>query len=198
MKEIKMKKLLSIIIIFLMFLVGCSNESSNIVAPVEQSSQQLSKESLLNLLPLSNILGTVTKTINGLLGGIIQLEQNILDSDGRVINAKAKFEVEPGAFLGIQTITMQVNADNGSIYFYPHMDFNKNCKLNFKLRNVNLSKLGFTSSDTKAEFVFFNENGGTEPIENLGVKLNYGNGEIEVNNAKIEHFSRYGFVRKDD
>ena len=62
---------------------------------------------------------------------------------------------------------------------------------------MNLDNLGFTKSDKKVDFVYFNDLGAIEPITNMGASLNYQNGSLRVISAEINHFSRYGFIRRD-
>ena len=93
---------------------------------------------------------------------------------------------------------MLVDVDNGCISFFPHLNFSKICYLNYQLKYMNLDYIGFTKSDKKASFVYFNDSGTIDPVLNMGVILNYQNGSLRVQSAEITHFSRYGFIRKED
>jgi hypothetical protein len=198
MKEKTVKKILSITAIFLMFFVGCSNNESNISGP-PTNDNQLSKNrlELTNLisdpLPIKYVI--TNKEIDGTKGGLLSFEQDALNSEGTVVHVYAEFEVSPGAFVGTQTISMTADVDNGSIYFYPHMNFSQTCYLNYGLSNMNLVNLGFKKSDKKAYFVYIDDSGTIEPIDNMGVSLNFRNGSLKVNSADISHFSRYAFLR---
>ena len=129
-----MKKLLSIIAVFLMFLVGCSNQENSITSPVSSDGGQFDKPTITTL-ELTTVkeavtnLVTTTKAIDGAIGGKLFFEQEVLSSEGRIVYAYSEFIVSPGAFEGTQTITMTVDVDNGSVSFYPHMNFNQTCYL---------------------------------------------------------------------
>jgi len=200
-----MKHLLSITAVLVKFFVGCSNQENNITGPGTNSVNQLSKESKIltdlsstrlisNLLPFQ--LTTITQVIDGTLGGTVSFVQKVMSSEGREVQVEACFKIPKLAFTGTKNITMTVNVDNGTISFFSHMIFNNTCLLDFRLSNMNLAHLGFVPQDTKAEFVFFNDEGGIETVQSLGVKLDYSTGYIKVQTVKINHFSRYGFVRK--
>jgi hypothetical protein len=177
-----------------MFLVGCSNQENNVTGPTTNDTQ-FSKVTLSDPLPIQ--FATTIKAIDGSIGGKITMVQNVLSSEGRIVQVNSEFEVTAGAFVGIQNITMTVDADNGCVSFSPHMNFSQTCFLNFGLQNMNLANLGFVKGDKKAEFVYFNDYGTIDPVANMGVNVIYGKGNIQVQKGRINHFSRYGFVRKD-
>ena len=77
------------------------------------------------------------------------------------------------------------------------MTFLHSCKLDFEVQNVNLTSLGFTSEDRLVQFVYFSDSGSIEPIESLESKIDFSSGFLKTKQAKIDHFSRYGFFRKD-
>lgn len=203
-----MKRLLSIITMFLMIFVGCSNQENSITGPTTAEFDQNGKISkVLSTLDVETIrtpqnviatkFVTITKVINGVTGGLISLNQDVYNTERNIVHVNANFQIPTGAFIGTQSIVMTVDVDNGSISFFPHMSFLQSCKLDYELQNMNLTNLGFTASDKRAEFVYFNDNGNIDQIENLGVTLNYNKGLLSVAKAKIDHFSRYGFMRKD-
>ena len=104
-----------------MFFVGCSN-------PRKQHNQPGFFGFIVNLVPyeseslvstttkeeVSN-LATITKLIDGTLGGKVALAQKVYSSDGRLVEVNSEFELTAGAFVGTQNITMAVNVDNGCI-----------------------------------------------------------------------------------
>lgn len=201
-----MKHLFSIYVMFLMFLVGCTNQENSITSPTFPDIDLLTKDSriksTLNIKAVleapfvtATKLVSVTKEINGVIGGTLSLNENVFNSEQDVVHAYANFKISAGAFIGIRQITMVIDVDNGCISFFPDMSFLRSCSLDYSLQNMNLVNLGFIPSDRTAEFVYFNDNGSIEPITNLGVSLNYNRGYLSVSSAKIDHFSRYGFLR---
>jgi len=191
-----MKQLLSITAIFLMFFVGCSNNENNITDPTANFDHLGKDASTSSTLPIQ--FATTAKAIDGSVGGELEIQQNVLSSEGRIVEVHSLFEIPAGAFAGTQNITMTVNADNGCISFYPHMNFSQTCFLNYGLYNINLANLGFQKSDKRANFVYFNDSGTIDPITNMGVTIGYKTGSLTVNKAQLTHFSRYGFIRKEE
>ncbi|NWF90180.1 MAG: hypothetical protein HXY50_12060 [Ignavibacteriaceae bacterium] len=202
-----MRRFLSISILFVLFFIGCSNQDNSLTGPVADElndAPQTNRISSALLVESGKVLQTViptqfvtiTQNVIGLTGGVISINQDVYNSERKIVHVNANFEIPKGAFIGTQSITMTIDADNGSISFFPHMTFLQSCRLDFEVRNVNLANLGFNSSDKKADFVYFNDNGNIDPIENLGVTLDYDNSYLLVHRAKIDHFSRYGFFRK--
>jgi len=193
-----MKKLLSAAVVLIALFVGCSNQENNITGPTKNANQFSDVTINSNLKtsdPLPVQFATTTQSIDGSIGGTIILQQNVLSSEGQIVQVNAQFEVAAGAFPGTQSISMTANVDNGCVTFFPHMDFNQTCYLNFGFQNLNLANLGFLPGDKKAQFVYFNDSGTIDPIENMGVTIIYNKGNIKVVKGKIDHFSRYGFVR---
>ena len=175
---------------------------NSINSPVSADFEPSAKVSLTDL-TMTKIdeavsdLATVTKEITGEVGGTISLSQNILSSQGQAVQVTADFEIPANAFAGTQNFTMKVDVDSGSISFFPHITFNKSCKLNFRLTKMELANIGIKPYDLTAKFVYFDESGSIQNIPNMGVQVFYYLGYIAVYNAKIDHFSRYGFIRKE-
>ncbi|NWF90179.1 MAG: hypothetical protein HXY50_12055 [Ignavibacteriaceae bacterium] len=196
-----MKRLFVFAVLITIFLFGCSNQENEITNPALPNTQQFAKPKTtttnLNLISeLESNAAEVTKIIDGKKGDTIHLNQFAKDSEGRVVEVDACFKVLPGAFSGTIRITMSFNADNGCISFLPSMVFDKSCSLDYRISNCNFAKLGFTPEDKKAYFVFFGNDGSIQPVNNSLVIMNQDKGELKVNKAKIDHFSRYGFFRK--
>jgi hypothetical protein len=195
-KEDTMKRLLALLTVLIVMIIGCSNNDS-ITSPVSSNIKQLSTGELtLSKLPMR--FASVSQVIDGNEGGLFLINQEIMSTEGRVVKVDAQFEIPMGAFTGSQNISIRVDVDNGCIYFLPHMNFNLPCYLNYSLQNMNLSNLGFLASDKRTDFCYFDDFGIVSPIPNMGVSLNFNKGNLQVKKANLTHFSRYGFIRKDD
>ncbi len=90
---------------------------------------------------------------------------------------------------------MTADANTGCLTFFPEMNFNQYCKLDYEVKNINLTNLGFTQNTPNALFVYFSDFGPIFPVLNSGVTFNFNQGVLKVTSAKIYHFSRYGFIR---
>ncbi len=203
-----MKQLISIAAIFLIFLAGCSKDV-NINGPIELQTTNGGTEKIIGEyfaleapIEADPEIDTSTvsevKEIDGTIGGVLSIDQNVVSNDGRIVNVKARFQVTPGAFTGNQTISMTADVNNGCLTFSPQMNFNQYCKLDYEIKNINLTNLGFTQNTSAAYFVYFHNSGLILPVLNSGVTFNLNQGVLKVNSARIYHFSRYGFVRSNE
>jgi hypothetical protein len=138
---------------------------------------------------------SVSQNIDGVIGGIIEYNRGIINTEGKVVQVDAKLEIPANAFDGNQIITINFNIDSGYISFTPDLVFSTPCVLNFGLIGLDLAKLGFTSADNAARFVFIDDTGAIFPVSNQSVTFNFVEGVLQVTSAQIKHFSRYGFVR---
>lgn len=202
----EIKKYISVTAIFLMFVIGCSNEmninnptDSNFISeefvPIvgeEQALLAAIEDSQIDSLSASDI-----KEINGITGGVISIVKDVMNSTGEIVKVNARFSITAGAFDSSRTISMRVNVDSAYVSFQPAMIFNQYCKLEIEFRGVNLTNLGFTPNTPSAYFVYFHDSGLILPNINEGITYNYSEGILKVHQSRIYHFSRYGFIRKD-
>ena len=182
-----MKQLISIAAVLMVLFVGCSKDV-NINSPIESPTH--SEVTEIDTSTVSRV-----KEIDGTIGGVLSIDQNVVSSEGRIVNVKAQFQVSPGAFTGSQTISMTADANTGCLTFFPEMNFNQYCKLDYEIKNIDLTNLGFTQSTSAAYFVYFHDSGLIIPVLNNGVTVNFNEGKLKVKSAIIFHFSRYGFIR---
>ena len=96
-----------------------------------------------------------------------------------------------GAFTGVKDISMRFKNENATISFYPHIVFKKAVKLNIRYTGIDLSD---TDTDS-VDFVFQNEDGSTEQIDYKALYVEPAEGKLELKEAKLHHFSRYGWIR---
>jgi len=134
------------------------------------------------------------KLIDGVIGDELILNETFNDITGNEINVYARLRILENSFPGTVTITMIPNAEDLSIQFFPEMTFNRDVRLDLAFTGVDLEALGYTETGT-VEFAFFANNGDTELIESDISQVNLPQKKISVQNAKLNHFSRYGWIR---
>ena len=173
--------------------VGCSQFENNITEPeIKTLSENIDTVNNIHEDSLTSVFAS--KEIDGAIGGQITIQQDVVDSTGRVINIYVDLIVPIGAYQGIKTISMRVNWKTASINFYPSMQFDSSLTFHCMFTGLPLAQMGFQNGDT-VKFVYIDKLGNTYPILNKEVSMNYNFGRLRVNNAKIQHFSRYGFIR---
>lgn len=185
----KMKKFFVLAALVGLFLVGCQDASMN---PVSNDNSQISKVKSLASSNFNN--NSVTQTIDGSQGGTITFTKTNVGLDGiQEVNINLTFK--PGAFEGTRDITVTANFNDASFSFYPHMVFDNNSKvtLNANYTGVDLTNLNL-SNLPKIDFYYLGDDGSKELIKNNGTKIDLTSGSIGVKNAKLPHFSRYGWA----
>ncbi len=136
---------------------------------------------------------TITKSINGETGGVIHLTGLYVGSDLRVNVVNAKLDFPPGSFEGTRNITLTADYQMPSIICEPHMDFNKELSLDLIYTGLDLEELGFTPENVG--FAYIAEDGTTDPCQYDSIDFVFLRGILGVHNAKIKHFSRFGYTR---
>jgi hypothetical protein len=99
-------------------------------------------------------------------------------------------DILPKAFEGSEEISMILNNEIGTISFYPHMVFKRPVHLDVMYSGIDLSGINPNSVD----FIFQNYDGTTEQVEFDSIEMDESTGTIELDDAELTHFSRYGFV----
>ena len=80
---------------------------------------------------------------------------------------------------------------NGTITYSPSMNFNVPAILDLDYRGIDLTGINPDSID----FVYHNPNGNFDSAEYDEIRVNVEDGRLELKDAKIPHFSRYGYSR---
>jgi hypothetical protein len=178
-----MKKLFLLTILVGITLLGCAeNQESNLVS----SNSQTDFSSLGQLY--------AAKLINGETGDELILNETIIDSTGKEIVIYARLRVLENSFPGSITISMIPNVEDLSIQLFPEMNFSKDVRLDLSFSGINLEEFGYNTTGTY-DFAFFAVNGDVELIESDISHANLEQNKIKVLNAKLNHFSRYGWIR---
>ena len=169
-----MKKIIAALFVTLVLLVGCNDQSSITSPDVADSPQWIELR--------TNSLGKieadyVEKEINGARGGWILFRYGYL-------------RIPRKAFSGTEVISVSNDRELAVLDFGPEMNFDKNLRLSAIYTNLDLS--GVNPSDV--DFGYMGENG-FEPVKYSRLVVNVNAGILAVYGAKLNHFSRYGWIR---
>ena len=190
-EEVPVKKIILLILVGITFL-GCSDNLENTIVTAPTSANDLNKS-----MPRSSIFCNwlyASKLIDGSIGDDFIFDTTYINTAGREINVYARLKIEPGSFNGIVKIEMIPNAENLSIKLFPEMTFNAEVKLSFIFTGIDVKSFGFNKTGP-VDFAFFPDNGGIELIESDFSHVNLPQDQIKVLNARLYHFSRYGWIR---
>ena len=200
-----MKSILTILLLCMVLLWGCDT-SSDLSLNTSEANTASSLSKLTNyeliLLPEKSPLWmdsvfTVSKEIDGKQGGVVQMLKYYITESGLPFFMYVKLEIPKKAFNGTKTITMTVDNNFAIVHFYPEMNFSKSLTLNQYFQGIDLIEFMDDDYIEKTDFVYIDDDGLIEPIlRNLTV-INKMLGLIKVEDAELQHFSRYGWIRKD-
>ena len=195
-----MKNILTILLVTLVLLIGCDTAPDFSVNNSENNLQaSLSKITDYELIPLPNksllwmdSVFTISEVVDGLVGGRMIMEKYYIAEDGDSVLIKADLRIPEGAFQGTETITMTVDDEYAAIHFYPEMAFDETLNFFQSFEGLHLENYPTGTLD----FVFIADDGSVELIKKNGVQVVVPQGIVRVQNAKLLHFSRYGWIRK--
>lgn len=194
-----MKTISAILLVVMVMLVGCDTSSDLFVNSENNIQESLTKIINYELIPLPNksplwmdSVFTMSKIIDGSVGGRIIMDKYYISDDGDSVLIKADLRIPEGAFRGTETITMTVDDEYAAVHFYPEMIFDDTLKLFQSFEGLHLENYPTGTID----FVFIADDGTVELIKKNGVQVVVPQGIVRVQSAKLLHFSRYGWIKK--
>lgn len=189
-----MKYYSSLILVFLSFFFFSCEQHENALITTENEEIVTANHSIPQVYVSDKGL-TISQTIDGKSGGSISFDSSFVNNEGDTIKICAKLTILPNSFIGLKEIQMIPNVEEGSVQFFPEMVFDKKLQLDLSYTGLDLANLGF-SQNSQIDFVYQADNGNVEFLSNNGCKVIWNQSKIFVQNALLQHFSRYAFVRK--
>jgi len=186
-----MKYLQSLLLVFLLFFLGC-----DLVTDINTPPENILNKQMIKLPPRSGLsvenTFSVTKTIEGNKGGEIKLDEEYIALNGETVKIDAKLKIKKHAFEGTVDITLTVDDEYAAVSFTPAMVFDIPADLDLKFEGIDLAPLNLATGDY--DFVFIDDYGNIEVVEYNALHVDESKSKIWVSKAKLNHFSRYGFV----
>ncbi len=191
-------KLVTIVVIIFSFQWGCKENSITDNNPVSEQttiSKHLTHSNMASM--RSEVLdennsNCISKIIDGEKGGLIVIH-NQERKGARIVITTGTLFIPRGAFTGTKEIKIYTNHDIASVQFYPPMKFDRPLVLNLLFTGFNeteLDTLGLLGQGDIG-FYFVPDQGPRELISNDGIIFKLAGGRLGVNNARLNHFSRY-------
>ena len=186
-----MKFILSILLSAILLFFGCS-ETPN--SPVESDSHSYKSIKLPARGGLSMESSfSVTKEIKGAQGGTIVISESYISTDGRIVNIFGQLRIPQHAFRGKQDITFTIDDQIAAAKFTPHMVFDIPVELMLSFEGININEL--ENFGKKYDFLYIDDKGYTEEVNHSKIIVVNWAGNIMVEQALLNHFSRYAFTR---
>ena len=200
-----MKKIPLLITVTLFFLFGCEQITDSPSTPIEelgkkQSFQNENTDAIrVSIIPLPekspiylDSIFTVTKLINGLLGGTITLDKMYISKEGKPVTILLKMVILPLSFTGQRQITVTIEDSIAVMNCGPSMNFRQALICNQTFTGLDLND--FESKEI--DFVYIHNNYTFSEVPKTTMIVNKALGLVSVVDARISHFSKYGWVRK--
>ena len=184
-----MKQFISLLFFTLILLLGCEQ-----VTEVNPPPEQISNKQLIGLPLPSNMmiedLHTEYKEINGAYGGWFGEDFSYEGGPNGNVNFHSTLHFYSGSFYGTENIMQQFNTETAALTFGPPMQFNVPVDYTLTITGLDLTGINPNTLD----FVYIDTNGNMFYVQKDYVYMDANIGLLKVKNAKLNHFSRYGFV----
>jgi hypothetical protein len=185
-----MKKFLLIFALIGLLFYGCTNDH-DITSP-EQSTNiepnwiKLPTPEGLQL----NTDYTQTMAINGTQGGYLTCNFSYSGGSYGQVSASAELIITFGSYPGKKSISITLSDQNTSVIFGPELNFNSDVFYSVTYTGINLTGI----DPQTVKFAYIANDGTTQIAQHEGITVNLSTGTLSVHNARLPHFSRYGFV----
>jgi hypothetical protein len=187
-----MKYLLTLSLASLILFFGCEKFSE----PASPESTTPTKQLTLISIPepaggLSvEALLTKYQKVDGDDGGYFQASFAYEGGPFGKVYCSSVLVFSPGAFNGVTEIQKTLDSETAVMTFGPSMQFDIPVTFSLKIAGLDLSSINQETLD----FVYIAPDGTYQNCEYAYVYMDVDSGTLVVRNAKLNHFSRYGFV----
>ncbi|MCB9209768.1 MAG: hypothetical protein H6610_05650 [Ignavibacteriales bacterium] len=203
-----MKKIFNLIILSIVLVVGCNEENSilepqNDISdgtmykgrPILQDKLDDGGDDFIKLLDLDDTLiktnYSQSFTVDGNKGDKLFIKYSWMDKNNQMVNLQANLIIPRNAFEGELTFDIKFDLENYFVELYPSpFTFEKPVYLNLLFSGIDLS--GIDENNYSFDYV----DGEPENIKYNYMNIDIENKLLEVQEAQIPHFSRYGWVRR--
>jgi hypothetical protein len=187
-----MSKYIYLLIFFLGFIIGCGKES-DLVAPVNSTEGNepnwIALPSTENQALQKDI--STGKWISGDKRSILRIRTSYRAcTPFHFVSINALAAIQKNSFEGSTFITMSVSDKFGVTTFLPDIHFSKPVIYNLTITGLDLSGI----DPATVKFVYMAPDGEYYQAEYDHLNVDPRIGMLQVINAKLPHFSRYGFA----
>ena len=178
-----MKKTIFVLALSIFLFWACS-ETTNVTAPEQSNTEHLLK--FKSDSQSSLFKSTISQSINGETGGTIEI--NLASADGEFAVA-GEIVFPENCFAGTEEISISVAGDLAALDFGPSLVFQNSVSLNLSLTGVDVN------NNDNVNFQYIEDSGNLSAIEYDNVAVSVAESEVVVEQAQLNHFSRYGFTK---
>lgn len=193
-----LKRYIYLFALLTLLVVGCSEQSSVLSPNNNVNTNESNWISLPSINKDANGMSVMSmpifqasKDIDGKKGGKIKINEKYAGGPFGEVNVQAELEFPKNAFSGTKYITMILDTEWGYATFSPYSIFDKDAIYNAEFIGLDLSGI----DSTNVKFAYLAADGTVEYAVNDGITVDLSTGTLSVKNARIPHFSRYGWLR---
>jgi hypothetical protein len=195
-KDRTMKYLLTLSLASLLLFFGC-DQGSDLTSPINDSPTKQFK--LISIPAPAGGLSiesqiTSVKEIDGEEGGTFWAFYLYQSEESGYVYCHSKLVFPEDAFDGEQLISQTLDTEFAAMTYGPSMQFDMPVECDLKYVGLDLTDVDPNTLD----FVYIDDTGSIEHVEYDEITMDASKGKIEVKNAVLTHFSRYGFVNDQE
>lgn len=188
-----MKKLISLLIIFLLLAVSCTDQINTTLV---EKNENIRDPNILTLPapdnPSLEKITSVSQMIYGSDESLIEINTGYAGGPFGWVSITANARFKKNSFTGQKYVTMSIDDEYIMATFLPQSTFSKPVIYNFTIIGVDLSGV----NPSEVDFVYLDPNGKYEKIKYHSIFIEKQSGKLQITDAELPHFSRYVFVRK--
>ena len=156
----------------------------------EISSNNTSEPNWITI-PSSGLEKSTSKMVYGNDETLLDLNTSVQGGIFGCVQINATLRFKRGSFVGSRYITMSISSSYGTASFSPSGVFDKPAIYNSTIMGLDLSGI----NPDEVQFVYMGTDGKYYPIDVQHILVEPQSGKLQVINAEIPHFSRYGWTR---
>jgi hypothetical protein len=189
-----MKKLLVIASLIALVFFGCNTDNS-IVEPEMSISKAGKTEVNWIKLPagfeesLKKDIST-SRWVDGTQETLMEINTNYSGGVHGWVSVTANLRFQRNSFVGWKYISMSINDEFGTGTFSPAGAFLIPAIYNITIQGVDLSGV----NPANVNFVYLAPDGTYQSVVHDGIFVDLSVGKLQISNARLPHFSRYGFT----
>jgi hypothetical protein len=191
-----MLKYLSVLMLLAIFVIGCTDKS-NMLSPVDNitgNNEAVTNPSFIELLPANNQTikkdVAVSKTIYGDQESLLEINTGYAGGPFGWISITANARFQRYSFTGSRYVTMSISDNNGTASFSPSGTWALPVIYNLTIQGIDLSNV----NPATVTFVYMASDGNYYKAKYQSLYIEKQSGKIQLINAELPHFSRWGFI----
>ena len=182
-------------VVVMMVLVGCDNKEENsLISPQTESLGSVLQSNWIVLPspdnPSLKKVVSESKLINGSDESLIEINTGYRGGPFGWVSITANARFKRNSFKGFRYVTMSINDKYAYVDFSPSGSFVKPVIFNMTIMGLDLRKV----DESNVKFVYMASNHDYYPIDYQSLYVEKQSGKIQLINAQLPHFSRYGFT----